>query len=561
MLARRILPALALLTLAVAGVLLVTEAPPPAAVQKSAQPGEASPRVATPLPSLELAPDGPRVEVSRTRWRLEYTFDATLGEGTLDGRITGLWSVEPLADERVAVRLTDARTEGFSGLPAAAELALGAELLPGADAGPIVGMGFAPGMGAMSRRLYTDIAVASWLPERDSDAWQIEEEDLLGRYSAAYRREGDTIIREAAELIERRGPTGLTAAGVASLSYTHHARFDFDDAGLARIAVDIRTAEVVAEQPMSAHVKIRLERLDTTPVVQQRGRFAIDAIRSHIEHVHRAKADRARVGDATTASLLEDVDVAIGQGRRARAVLLQQLAASLRLDPRGAAAVAAELRRASEDVERAGLLLGALGSAGTPASVDALASFVSDESVVDPIRRNAIDHIALSSTATDAAIEALEGALDGEHDAAAAAALGAQARQLEDDAPEAAEDLVEQLLARYYEATTDDERIFALAALGNAGTPRMLPIVRGLTAAANPALSNAAIYALRFVPDPQADSLLGQVLGYGGRPTISAIRTIAFRDRRVWRARLEGADLRGDAQALAEAQRVLAAWM
>ena len=111
------------------------------------------------------------------------------------------------------------------------------------------------------------------------------------------------------------------------------------------------------------------------------------------------------------------------------------------------------------------------------------------------------------------------------------------------------------------EAPDDGARVAALHALGNSGSTRALPYLRGVTGSMNPSVSNAAIYALRFIPGAQADTLREGMLMAGGERSVAAVRAIAFRAPAVWQSRLEAAGFGEETRAAAEVSRVLRGWM
>jgi HEAT repeat protein len=80
------------------------------------------------------------------------------------------------------------------------------------------------------------------------------------------------------------------------------------------------------------------------------------------------------------------------------------------------------------------------------------------------------------------------------------------------------------------EATTEEERIVLLRALGNAGDPRVLPLAERALGSAAAAERAAAAAALRFVEGPTADALLIRAMA----DSVDAVRIEALRSS-PWR--------------------------
>ncbi len=500
--------------------------------------------------------------VARTRWSLTYAFDSLIdGEPGPEGHVAGTWIVEPLRGDRVAIRLTDVEIAGgdMQGTALAGEV----ELAHGPDGGPIVGIGFPAGMSPTARRFYTDAATLLWSSAGAGERWQADEQGLVGSWTARYRRDGRSVVREGVEL------TALRGGGLGDVRYANRARFTFADGDLIRAVAHTHTEHVwPGGGGPRTRVRVEQARLDHVMVPRRAGRLTIEPIGDHVDVAARqATVDRDVLDGATAGELLAETDRVARLDpydkatHRARSALLHKLAALVRLDPAAAGTLADAVRSRPDDLAHAGLLLGSLGSSQTAAGTDALAGLVGDEVLSADIRRNAIDHLALGRAPTDDALTALNTALDGEHEKAAAAALGAQARRLEEDDPQGATAIAEDLLARLIAAPDGPARVAALQAIGNSGTPLALPFLRGVTASPDPAVSDAAIYALRFIPGRGADVLLEGMLQVGGPRSLSAIRAIAHRDPTTWRPLLEARDFSHDPRALALADRVLRDWM
>lgn len=549
------LPALAalaaLVALAVTGLApVIADGPPPATPQP---PAEAPRRVA---PADRVAPPP---QAHRDRYRLTYRVTTTLdGRPGPAGRVEGTWSLRPLRDGRVRARLIPTAVDGHHTLPPAEAMTAAIELV-GAPGEPLTGIGFPAGTPLEARRLHTQLAAAFWYVDGPGDRWQADEEDAAGAYVAEYQRTGDGVVRTVVAYTALRGPDGLSTRHAAAATPAGQTRFVFDADGLREVEIATRlTFDMGRGAPrIETAVEGRLERIDRTPVALADGALRVRPIEGHVDlGDQRAVVDDARVAGADLPALLAEVervgrlDPADRETRAWRSVTLRRLSALLRLDPMSAPALA-DAARAADDPRRAGLLLGALGSAGTPSATEALAGLLDD--ALDPGFRRAVTHqLALADGASPAVIDALIPAAAG-GDPAAMAALGAQSGRLGEGDPAAAA-AIETLLARYGAAESGDDKRRALMALGNSGAPRAMDVLLGNLAVRDPGVADAAVFGLRFMPPGEADTVLAAVLDRGDRRALAAVRAAAFRDPALWRDRLTAAAERfGDDARMARA--------
>lgn len=493
------------------------------------------------------AAERPDERARQVRYRLSYHVTTTLdGRPGPEARVEGTWIRRPLRDGRQQVRLEAARIEGHDTLPPAGAMAAPVELAA-AEGEPLSGMGFPADMPADARRLYTQLAAAFWYTDGPGDSWTVDEEDAAGVSVAVYRRLGEVEVERTVEAITAlRGPDGLSRRHAEAVAPGGSTRFVFDDAGLAEVIVATRATVDMGEGTPRIETVIegRLERIEAAPVAWTAGSLRIRPIEGHIDFGgQRAVLDDARVAGADLPELLAEVQRVGGLGddreaQKWRSVTLRRLSALVRLDPATARGLADAIRE-EPDARQAGLMLGALGSAGTAAATDALAGLLDGE--LDPALRQAVTHhLALADAASPAAVEALRGPAEA-GDPAAMAALGAQAGKLAGQAPEAAATAVADLVARYGEATTPEAKRLALMALGNSGAPEAMDILTGNLAVRDPAVADAAVFGLRFMPAGEADDILAAVLDRGDRRALAAVRAAAYRDPALWRDRLTAA--------------------
>ncbi|HMJ10257.1 MAG TPA: HEAT repeat domain-containing protein, partial [Polyangiaceae bacterium] len=103
---------------------------------------------------------------------------------------------------------------------------------------------------------------------------------------------------------------------------------------------------------------------------------------------------------------------------------------------------------------------------------------------------------------------------------AATLALGSAVRHAGDQrgAQAAGDDLVRS----YQAARTPEQRTKYLSALGNAGSERGLESIRAALSDPLPEIRAAAVNALRFIPSPEADTLMANVLLKDVAPLVRA---------------------------------------
>lgn len=535
-------PALALTTLAVlAAALGLALEQPDRAPAPSASPAPQPATSAAPrsIPGLDPLPStGPE----QVRWRMTYQHQVSMAKETLDPTVvTGEWRVLPIGPDRQRVEFVPDQIDGLEDLPTLAEAHRAFDL--GLDAGRLDTIGFAPGTARTAASLLTTLACAFAYTPGDGDAWQVEEEDRLGWFTARYTRVGARVTRR------RDGYSRLRNAALGradTLAPEGDTVYVFDAGGLARIEVDRRlTWSMNADlPPVQVAMRGVLERIDARPAPRPTVHFALADIRSEDPADAgdaRQGADAALLEGETRAALLARMgDPALlghsPDARRARVRSFAQLSALVRQQPDAIADVADALRAGPLDT--ASTLAGALAEADDPRAVDALAELLGEPL---PVGHRAAVARALGGArpVTPAAKAALSDAVaEPELKRAATLAAGTAARGLEEAGDlDGAGDLIDQLIAAWQRATDLPDRLNLLAALGNTASPRVLPVLRGAYADPLVQVRGGALYAMRLQADPGVDALLARELA-GGLQMVAA-RSIGHRDPGLWLPRLE----------------------
>jgi HEAT repeat protein len=179
------------------------------------------------------------------------------------------------------------------------------------------------------------------------------------------------------------------------------------------------------------------------------------------------------------------------------------------------------------------LVIDALAAAGTPAAQAGLCDLARDASLASSARSEAVAALVLVKHPTLPTLKALAALMQSGNPGlrhAAQFVAGSVARAGRDDFPAAAATIEREVLAEYARAAgvrSADDRLEALAALGNLGSAAILPRVRAALADGDARVRGAAARALRFVPDPEGDRLLIATLRRDRDPTVRAAALFA----------------------------------
>jgi HEAT repeat protein len=358
-------------------------------------------------------------------------------------------------------------------------------------------------------------------PEGSATEWSSRELDAAGEYAATYRKLDPLgrYSRRKERYLRIVGPTGLTTQGAnaqvvsgASAVFTmgsdgRLAALELSENGGVR--VDSKTVQ------FDSHVRLRVQLLERSQASRE-----LIAARARLEapstapwlaptQVSRSQdSDRERVKGADLKQLLDELDRLAPSAQQERAALQGRLSSLFRVEPR---AVDEAISRLRKNDPNAAMLTATLAGADTPETQKALARFAA-ESGIDPEARSAalvsltqVDHPEPTLMAD---LKPLLSNPDAEVARQAALAIGAASNRTATHDPAVAKAANADLLDGFQRANTDEDRIWALLAIGNAGSPDSLDLIRTQLRSANVALREAAAQALRNVPGPEADSLL-----------------------------------------------------
>lgn len=405
-------------------------------------------------------------------------------------------------------------------------------------------LGFEPDVSPAARELLGTVASAIQFTAGEGGSWRVVEEDVNGRYEAQYRRRSATTVERTRRYIGLRTSTGFDPDQAARLNVGGTTTFEHDARGLVRVHVDeVATFDLVEGQQLRAVIELRLDRTDVARVAARAG--ARLTFEPPTAAPHRGDIDReaAYLGEHTAETLLaafDELDALPPRSHEAskwRHTQLLRLRALVRRDPDSAEALARAIvdRAQDGDPVPVDLLVGALAQSQTTVGRAALIALADNRALGQGARRRialGLGHLADPTPESSARLARMleEGGMG----STPALALGSQARALAATEPDAAQDAVDLLVEGYLTADDPSQRRAFVGALGNAGDPRALPLLR--EALATPLAASAA-YGLRFVPGVEADALLMGIVTDSGAPHVraAAVSAAGFRSPTTWR--------------------------
>jgi hypothetical protein len=543
-----------------AGAVAFRSATPPRAERAEALPSSGK----SGFSGAELRSAGEAATVQARAYELAFEQEVATGQGPPSRvRVRGKLEIAPRDTAgRDLVRLGPVAIEG-DGTPAPAELAVIFARVRDAS-GHLVAIEVPESASEVARRYLQALAGALEHTIRSGAEWESLELDVGGRFASSYRRLADgRVERYRRRFVDHPAQTGPASA--VRLDGRTFLTLD-GDGGVASLATDERAEISAGAWRMNSRLVVSLRREGEGPARWVSNPGALERLSIFMQAAPErpsAETDRERVAGRSFADLraelesLDELDESI-ERTRGRTGLMKDLAALLRRDP-AALREATERLKASETApsERQ-LLAGSLAAAGTPEASHALGEVLKSAPLPDA-RLQAAVSLNVSSAHDDETLAVLEaGMADTEPDVANAStlALGSALRTHESSGGRHP-DSTEALARAYADASSSEDRIRVLGAVGNSGDTSLLPLVEHALADPNPIVVETATYALRFM-GPSADPLLVRSLG-SAFPDVrgSAVRAIQFRSVDALRPALEtalaresSADLRGAMQRL-----------
>lgn len=454
---------------------------------------------------------------------LEHRYRAHLAQSVKLGdeapfviSVDGTWAVayagpNPDGSEVFRAQLRDATPKIMRGdvdTTAALGSSLGTELyVTVATTGQITSLAFPRATPEITRSALSTLATTFQISARGDERWEATETDTIGTYRARYARTGAGARRE--RLAYERVATGMTANVVVTGTDLQLRR---EDNWLASLRGHEVTRFGSQHLAVVSDATFSLEHTGTARIeLGARDGFVAVAVGATVSRRGPSEAeDREMVDGASLVDLI--AGLATLTDDHAKGYQFLRIAALMRLAPEN---VRAAQTLIVEGSPQAGLLIGALGEAGTPVAQRALGELLAAPALHDEQRAIAAASLGLVQTPTTETLRALAEATQGAGDVATTATLaqGNASLRLRETDPAAASAQVDALLARYRRASDDAERALVLRALGNTGDPRIVEVIVLGLASSTLDVRISATEALRLVPGAAADKLLLALFG------------------------------------------------
>jgi HEAT repeat protein len=355
--------------------------------------------------------------------------------------------------------------------------------------------------------------------DRAASQWTAQERDLVGTYEASYDSCGATCLEKTkTRYLSLNVPARLKARTVIDRSETTY-RFKAAPSLAALVSVTgVEATHAESEGPLprlrsETTIKLRLTGVGSrsmrhSAILARSGSWP-DALRPELDA---AEATDSRHPPRVAFEVALD---RIKAAKRAEKGLAQE--------GRAYAEFVRQLRGSDEDVDKAlarilkgedrGLLIDALGNAGSPRAQAALRTALSKGDLSSLDRHGVALALSLARHPDDKTVAMLdELTADPELRQQALYGLGTSARRLRETDSDSAQDIVEDLIGRLGNAESSGERKMLIRALGNSGSPLSLETLAQLIRDPDPSVRAAAFDAMRFVPGASADAYLAKAM-------------------------------------------------
>lgn len=387
------------------------------------------------------------------------------------------------------------------------------------ESGAITGWYFPRSMPGESRRQLRSIVSGMQWVRGEGATWDSPELDEAGQYMGRYQLDGTSVTKSKLHYDLVRTPQGLVPAatiGKYELGGATHLVVGSTEGGWpASVDEDLTTTVTFQGGRLTLGAKMRARLVSSGEDRQYLGSFEVarpsfdpdtDALAEDAALALR-NADRGLVQGASFGGLVGDYEASTEHKGRARAVA--RLGALMRTSPESVREARARLLAKDTKEATGRALASALGAAGTKEAQRALADALASKDVPPSVKNDAAISLGLTENPTAEARTALKGAMSQSSDVSqtAALALGNMAGSLAKEGQDAT-DIVDDLLAKLAAATTAEQKVLFLDALGNTGDARALPAIRAHLAEGDAAVRVAATAALRFQKADEVDAAL-----------------------------------------------------
>ncbi|NOU28419.1 MAG: HEAT repeat domain-containing protein [Polyangiaceae bacterium] len=387
------------------------------------------------------------------------------------------------------------------------------------ESGAITGWYFPRAMPGESRRQLRSIVSGMQWVAGEGATWDSPELDEAGQYVGRYQLDGTSVTKSKLHYDLVRTPQGLVpVATVGKYELGGATRFAMgagDGGWPSSVDEDLTTTVSFQGGRLGLSAKMRARLVSSGEDRQYLGSFEVarpsfdpdtDALAEDAALALR-NADRGLVQGASFGGLVGDYEASTEHKGRARAVA--RLGALMRTSPESVREARARLLAKDTKEATGRALASALGAAGTKEAQQALADALASKDVPVSVKNDAAISLGLTENPTAEARTALKGAMTQSSDVSqtAALALGNMAGSLAKEGQDAT-DIVDDLLAKLAAATTSEQKVLFLDALGNTGDARALPAIRAHLAEGDASVRLAATAALRFQKSDEVDPTL-----------------------------------------------------
>jgi hypothetical protein len=496
-----------------------------------------------------------RVPGEQRRWALDFRvrLEQPGGERPVEICLNGDWvstisAVRP-GEFDAALEFVNARLKGDGVRSASAEAneQLGRRLARPfwatyRDDGALLAVHFFKDVNPDDRNLLQMIAAEIQLvrPDPGRPLWTVLERDGAGSYLAIYHRpEMNVVVKRKLRYVHTDGVAGAPADRLHVHVDQSELRFSLDPDG-AITALDgsnrVRMGVPLGDTGQLAAITethLASPRGSRAPQLIGSLSRALPEVVSSPVVTHKPDPEQARaqcddrlIEGRTTESLLEAAMVK-GDDQ----MLADRLAALFRRRPEATAAALARLRKGGAQKR----ITDALGSAGSPAAIEALGSLARDRAAPGPLRVDALAAFVLVQHPSLRAMHVPATLLDdndGRVESAARITSGALARAGRAEHPVEADTIDAALIARYRKARQVRELSDLLAALGNSVGPSALPVIEDALHDFRNPVRAAAARALRLAAGPEVDRLLSATITSDDDPGVRAAAIFAASFRR-----------------------------
>jgi HEAT repeat protein len=400
----------------------------------------------------------------------------------------------------------------------------------------VTAVSFDAGLSVNAQTLLRNLVATLRVPggAQSSPSWTEREMDTNGECNVRYACTAGACSKEKLGYIRLTSGRGLVTPGPRS-PRVQHSRFDYTADKHARLlrmsgkeigVVDLLGTPLRAELKLTAALKaISMEAGAIAAVPAGLNRMELATTAGAFAGSGKAELPEDLKG-ATAASLVEAYLKLDPADRDGRGKAVARLSSLLQHDTQ---AIAEATRLIKEGGPAARLLAETLGGANSTEGQAALANVMGDSRVATDVRAAAMRSALLIEQPNPTLIDALRTEMKGadpELRNRARVAFGAGANRLHESQPDVARGMTNELLKDFNSASSSEERIAALRALGNTGSDAAASTLTQAASDPDPSVREAAMRALRFIKDPSAGRVISRALAFD--PSFEVRRAALF---------------------------------